>query len=212
MLKLFKNTWRRMDEYKKLTRVYHLLIGVLLIVLYLQHNNLNQALTTQQIYLTPQLIQSGGFTKANILPKEVIYNFAFTKFTELNSWRGNENKTDYQDAIQTNRYFVTPSYYQELLRDFTKKRTTGELNRLRVLSGYHGEDFSNSDVRPLGNNAWEVNLVLRLEERLGDTVVKDVLINYPIKVVKIQTSQQLNPYGLAIDGYVTSPKRIKTLI
>lgn len=212
MLYLFKNTWRRMDEYKKLARVYHLLIGVLMVLLYLQHNNLNHALRMQQIYLTPQLVQAGGLTKANVLPQEVIYNFAFTKFTELNSWRGNENKTDYKNAIQTNRYFMTASYYEELLRDFSRKKTTGELNRLRVLSGYHGQDFADSDVNALGNNSWEVTLVLRLEERLGDTVVKDVLISYPIKVVKTQIAYQLNPYGLAIDGYVTDPKRIKTLI
>ena len=212
MLHLFKNTWRRMDEYKKLARVYHLLIAVLIFLLFLQHNNLNHALRTQKIYITPNIIQAGGFDDANTVPKEILYNFAFSKFTELNTWRGNEKKSDYQDAFQTNRYFVTASYYQELLKDFEQKRNSGELNRLRVLSGYHGEDFANTDVVPLGNNAWQVNLVLRLEERLGDTVVKDVLIAYPVKIVKTQVSYQLNPYGLAIDGFSASPKRLKTLI
>lgn len=212
MLQLFKNTWRRMDEYKKLSRVYHILIAVLIFMLFLQHNNLNHALRTQKIYITPQIVEAGGFVRANTLPKEVLYNFAFSKFTELNTWRGNENKDDYQEAIKTNRYFMTTSYYQKLLTDFEQKKNTGELNRLRVLSGYHGEDFADTDVISLGNNVWQVNLVLRLEERLGDTVVKDVLISYPVKVVKTQVSYQLNPYGLAIDGFVASPKRLKTLI
>ena len=51
----FKNTWRKMDEYKKITRVYNITLVVLLVVIYFQHENLNHALTKQKVYLTPEL-------------------------------------------------------------------------------------------------------------------------------------------------------------
>ena len=51
-----------------------------------------------------------------------------------------------------------------------------------------------------------------LEERVGNTAVKDVLIRYPIKVVRSDLSPTLNSYGLALDGFVREPERVQTLI
>ena len=212
MLALFKNTWRKTDEYKKLIRLYQVILVILLGFIFLQHEHLNSALTSQRIYVTPTLETAGGFTQANHISDELLFGFTFKTFTEINTWRGGEDVEEYKRQIEANRYFLTPAYYEQLTADFSKKKMLGELARLRVLSGYHGEDFQSVDIKPLGPNAWEVDLTLRLEERVGDTAVKDVLIRYPIKVVRSQLTPELNPYGLAIDGYVREPERVNTLI
>ena len=212
MLALFKNTWRKTDEYKKLIRLYQLIFIILLGFIYLQHTHLNSALTSQRIYVTPTLQAEGGYTTANVISDELLFGFAFRTFTELNTWGGTEDTDEYKRQIEKNRYFLTPAYYEQLMNDFNEKKSKGELARLRILSGYHGQDFQSVDIKKINPNTWEVDLTLRLEERVGNTAVKDVLIRYPLKVVRSNLSPDMNPYGLAIDGFVSEPERVQAMI
>lgn len=212
MITLFKNTWRKTDQYKQVTRLYQLIIILLLVFIALQHQHVTRALVSQRIYVTPSLAATGGYTKTNMISDALLFDVVFTTFTTLNTWRGGEDSEEYQRQIEAHRYLLTPAYYAQLKQDFLTKKSLGELSRLRVLSGYHGQDVEAMSIKQLNANTWEVDMTLRLEERVGNTAVKDVLIRYPIKVVRSDLSPTLNPYGLALDGFVREPERVQTLI
>lgn len=211
MLALFKNTWRKMDEYKQVIRLYQIILIILLGFIYLQHTHLNSALTSQRIYVTPTLQAEGGYTQSNIISDELLFGFAFRTFSEINTWGGTDDVDEYKRQIEKNRYFLTPAYYEQLMSDFSEKKSKGELARIRVLAGYHGQDFESVNITKLSVNTWEVDLTLRLVERLENTAVKDVLIQFPLKVVRSNLSPDLNPYGLVIDGFVSEPRRLKDM-
>jgi hypothetical protein len=91
-------------------------------------------------------------------------------------------------------------------------KTTGQLQRIRYLQGLSGAAYDSYNVKKIGNDTWEVNLKMRLTEFKNNQTVKDVEIIYPLKVTRINVSQQSNPYGLALAGFVTDPQRQKTYV
>ncbi|MCD6056242.1 MAG: hypothetical protein K0R12_1204, partial [Gammaproteobacteria bacterium] len=110
-------------------------------------------------------------------------------------------------------------FYRFLNQDHETRKREGSLSRVRTVTGISGMGFldsSNEDasslVKPLSANLWIVHLKLQVVERIGDTVVKDVLIDYPITVTRVNLSIAQNPWGLALDGYASPPQRIKTIL
>lgn len=53
---------------------------------------------------------------------------------------------------------------------------------------------------------------MRLTEFKNGQAVKDVEILYPLKITRVNVSQQNNPYGLAIAGFISNPERLRTYI
>ena len=75
--------------------------------------------------------------------------------------------------------------------------------------------MEDDDVKPLGNNTWEVHLVLRITQRLKDDspmVIADKVVDYHVRVVKISLSRLQNPFQLALDGYTKPEILVKDLL
>jgi len=69
-------------------------------------------------------------------------------------------------------------------------------------------------VRYLGHGTWLIHLQMHLIERLHSNtkVVKDILMDYTLKVMRYNVDAKQNPWGLALAGFAKSPKRLKTII
>ena len=80
------------------------------------------------------------------------------------------------------------------------------------MTGYTGLGYTQGAVSVLAPDTWQVDLKMHVVERVGNTIVKDVLIDYPVRVVKTDMSIALNPWGLALDGFMAEPTRLKTFI
>lgn len=63
-------------------------------------------------------------------------------------------------------------------------------------------------VKPLGPDAWVVNLDLTADEYYGSEKVKRALVRYPLHVVRLDTDPERNPFGLALNCYSGKPQRL----
>ena len=102
----------------------------------------------------------------------------------------------------------SPKLYGEAL----SPRLNGELTRKRIMSGVSGMGYKPSDVKVLGNGTWLVNMHLQIIETLEGSVIKNVIMDYPLVVSQIHASMQVNPWGLQIAGFNKHPYRIKTIV
>ena len=62
----------------------------------------------------------------------------------------------------------------------------------------------------LNANTWQVILKVRLSEYNNGVLIKDKEIEYPFKVIRYNGNAQVNPYGLVLDGFTSTPVLLKT--
>lgn len=162
------------------------------------------------VYIPPD-IQNGATLKAGSIPKPLIYSFAYEIWQEINYWP-TESGEDYQKNIHSYWSYLTPQFRAELLENNVDLKATGQVQRIRYLQGISGAAYDAVSVKQMSNDTWEVDLKMRLTEFKNNQAVKDVEIIFPLKVTRINISQENNPYGLAIAGFVSEPKRQKIYI
>lgn len=85
---------------------------------------------------------------------------------------------------------------------------------MRTLQGLNGSSFSPNDVDYIGHSTWIVHLHMRLIEHMNmnGNQVKDVAIDYAIRVVKYNVDANKNQWGLAVDGFTEDPQRVRTYV
>ena len=203
-------SWREQDKQTTLIYIqWGVIVFSLLMMLFLWLG-WYRAPSHMTVYLPPD-ISGGALTKANSVPTPYVYAFSFQIWQELNYWPIDGVK-NYKENIDKFASFLTPRFHQLLIEDYKTKQSNGELNRTRSIQGMDGEGFDVKRIKRLSANAWEVDVDARLTETSDGVVTKDVEIEYPLKVVRMQISVSRNPFGLALDGFVHTPRRIKTLI
>lgn len=207
--KLF-NAWKKEDkdaQVIQLQKRFIYLLGLLCFLFCIGWMNSPSQLT---VYIPPD-ISNGATLKAGEIPNPLIYSFAYEVWQEINYWP-HEGTQDYQNNIHTYWSYLTPSFKSDLLQDYVDLKAGGQVQRQRYLQGDTGAAYDSTNVKKLSNNTWEVDLTMRLTEFKNNQPVKDVEVLYPLKITRMNISQQNNPYGLAIAGFVTEPVRLKTYI
>lgn len=202
--------WKKLDASQHVIKALWVVIGLLLLLAILFFWGWKTAPQRMTVYIPPD-ISTGVSEKPDSIPKADVYAFAFQIFSALNTWSFDGDK-DYKAAIDNYRYYLTTPFYNALQTDYQQRQQSGALERTRIMTGYSGMGYTDNSVTVLAPNTWQVDLKMHVVERVGNTVVKDVLIDYPLRIVKIDMSIALNPWGLAIDGFDAQPTRLKTLI
>jgi integrating conjugative element protein (TIGR03746 family) len=202
--------WRKEDIDAQIIRLQRNFIGILSALCFALFIGWVTSPSRLTIYIPPD-IQNGATIKADTIPPSLIYSFAYEVWQELNYWP-EETGEDYQKNIRTYWSYLTPQFKTLLLDDNTDLKESGQIQRTRYMQGQSGAAFDSINVKKLGNDTWEVDLKMRLTEYKNNQAVKDVEIMYPLKITRINVSPQNNPYGLAITGFVSEPKRLKTYI
>lgn len=173
-----------------------------------------RAQSTVTVYLPPQIPQAGTTLQAGEYPETTIYSFAYYIWQSINYWPNNGTQ-DYQQTLQQFSSFLTPRFKAFLIHDYNERSNQSELQeRLRTLSGLNGVVFDKANVQSMGHGVWIVHLKMRLSEHINSNAsqVKDVAIEYVLRVVRHDVDVKSNPWGLALDGFVANPQRIQTFI
>lgn len=202
--------WKKIQTSERIIKSLWGVVGILVVLNVLLFFGWQSAPSRMTIYIPPDITQ-GTKERPNSIPNADVYAFAFQIFSAMNTW-SHSGEQDYVNAIRGYRYYLTPRFLSQLKMDEKQRSRTGSLQRTRIMTGFTGMGFDRHSVRKLSENTWLVTLKMRVQERVGKTIVKDVLINYPLRVVKINMSISLNPWSLAIDSFESPPTRLKTFI
>lgn len=167
--------------------------------------------TNRSVYIPPEIPIDGLTQKAGAVPVSTVYSFAYYIWQGLNNWPSN-GAEDYQTAIHQFSPFLTQRFKASLIQDYNNRLNSGEIqDRVRVMQGF-GSSFDPKDVQMLGHGIWIVHLTLHLTEsmNMNGNTVKDIDVNYALRVVSYPINAKTNPWGLALDGFAESPVRLKT--
>lgn len=204
------NAWRKSDQDNALIGLQRKFILILLVICLLLLAGWMSAPTRLRIYIPPD-ISNGATLKVGEIPKPLLHSFAYEIWQEINNWP-TDGTQDYAKNINTYWPYLTPQFKATLLQDEQDLIDSGQLERQRELIGLNGSAYQAGSVKPLSDNSWEVDLTMRLTETKNSQIVKDVEILYPLRVVRRDISEKDNPYGLALAGFVSQPRRIKTFV
>lgn len=150
------------------------------------------------VHIPPDLRQGAVMGVTDIHPANV-YGFAVYLFQQLNRWPEN-GAVDYGAAIVRLSPYLTPRYREQLLADLARKGERGELvNRTRSVEAE--PQSPEQAVRALGYGTWQVTLDEHLTETVRGMTVKVARIRYPLRIVRLNVDAELNPWGLALDGF-----------
>jgi integrating conjugative element protein (TIGR03746 family) len=160
------------------------------------------------LHIPPDL-SDGAIQGVGDIPKANLYSFVFYIFQQMNRWPTN-GREDYFDRIHNFQHYLTPACFEERLADYEIRNGNNELaGRVRAVWEIPGRGFSTGRVRSTSPRSWVVGLDLHVQETLRGEKVKDRLIHYPINVVTYNVDPELNPWGLALDCYASSPRVIE---
>lgn len=210
MLNNVFNAWKKSDEFTLVIKSLWIVVGILVFINLILVIGWSTAPNRLRVYLPPDLSR-GSMIQPGEIPKSTVYAFAYQIFTSVNTWT-NSGVDDYKKNIVAYKSYFTPSFWKIISDDYGSRIANNELGRMRLVTGVSGMGYEQNQVEILGGGSWLVNLRLKVQESVGGSVVKDVVIDYPLIISRVNESIQVNPWGLAISGYYKEPFRIETNI
>ena len=202
--------WKKIDELHHINRILlAAILGLMLII-----SGLILTIITSpkrfEFWLTPQMAANGGLMKPDQVTDEYVQGFVSTLLPLINTW--NDDK-DFSKHLHEFHYYFTPNFREHLVKTKHAYKEAQLFNRIQTASLYRF--IESSDIKQLSNNAWEVHLILHLTQRLNTKnpmLIADKIVEYTVRVVKVNESRLLNPFELAIDGYSKPETTIEDLL
>ena len=184
------------NERQKTRLLIRIVIGLFIVIL-VQSSIYANKQNEIAIHYPPDL-RSGTVMQAGEVPPSEVYLFAQYILQQLNNWE-HDGEKDFPANVNRLRYYLTPSYRQQL-KDDIERRPRGELrDRVRVFKPVAGSAYHESDVELLGDS-WLVWLDVNISETVLGQPVKDITLRYPVHVVRYDTNREMNPWQLALNG------------
>ncbi len=206
------NYWKKIDRLNHLNRLLLAFTAALVLIISGLIVALSKAPNRYEFWLTPSMASNGGLMKADLVPIEYVQGFVATLMPALNTW-SKAGKNEFTNNLSSFHYYFTPRHRHLMEQTLVAYKDAQLFNRVQVASLYRF--MEEADVMPLGNNIWEVHLVLRITQRLKDNspmVIADKVVDYHIRVVKVTLSRLQNPFQLALDGYTQPETLVKDLL
>lgn len=204
--------WKKVDSLNHINRLLLAFVFVLILIVLGLIITLAKIPNRFEFWLTPAMSANGGLIKENEIPKEYVQGFVATLLPNLNTW-SNGGKSEFANNLSGFHYYFTP-HHQALMDQTLKAYKDAQLfNRVQIASLYRF--MENDDVKVIGHNVWEVHLMLRIIQRLKDDspmVIADKVVDYHVRVVKVNLSLLQNPFQLALDGYTQPEVLVKDLL
>ena len=176
------------------------IIVTLLGFIFVQQNSIDIAKEEVLIRIETNL-RSGTVRKAWEVPNSFVYGFALTIVQKINNWNDNGSK-EYNKNIVSLQNYITPSCRAILNEDFKKKKISGQLQeRQRTITELAGIGFDEGNTRLVRRGVWHVDLSLKVREYIGNQLIKEKDVFWPLKVVEFNIDSEKNPQGLAIDCF-----------
>lgn len=162
---------------------------------------------TRFTFHIPPDITNGATLHPHKIPKTYVGQFAFFIWQVLNNWQTN-GATDAKMSLARYGAYLSPSFNYAIQKTDSRLKASGQLQgRTRTIRPVNGSDPA---VVQLNANTWQVILKVRLSEYNNGVLIKDKEIEYPFKVIRYNGNAQVNPYGLVLDGFTSTPVLLKT--
>lgn len=206
------NYWKKIDSLNHLNRLLLIFATVLILIVVGLIITLATSPKRYEFWLTPGMTTNGGLMKAEQVPIEYVQGFVATLVPAFNTW-SKAGKSEFANNLSSFHYYFTPRHRQLMEQTLIAYKEAQLFNRIQVASLYRF--MEDGDVKALGHNMWEVHLVLRITQRLKDDstmVIADKVVDYHVRVVKVELSRLQNPFQLALDGYTQPETLIKDLL
>ena len=159
------------------------------------------------VHIPPDL-RSGAVQGVNEIPDYNVYVFAHYIFQQLNRWQ-QDGAVDFGQRIYSLSPYLTPRYRTQLLGKYQQRGQGGQLSeRVRAIHLVPGHGYQESQVEIIDGDTWIVSLDMELTETVRGLTVKNPTIRYPLRIVRYDIDPELNPWGLALDGYGATPRRL----
>ncbi|HHF0526345.1 TPA: DUF2895 family protein [Legionella anisa] len=204
--------WKKVDSLNHINRLLLAFVTVLILIVACLIITLTNMPKRFEFWLTPAMSANGGLIKENQISREYVQGFVATLLPTLNTW-SHGGKMEFANNLSGFHYYFTPRHQALMDKTLNAYKDAQLFNRVQVASLYRF--MEDDDVKPLGNNTWEVHLVLRITQRLKDDspmVIADKVVDYHVRVVKISLSRLQNPFQLALDGYTQPEILVKDLL
>lgn len=204
--------WKKIDA---LNQVNRLLLAVIFLLMLIVGGLITALIVLPQkmeFWLTPSMSANGGLIRAGEVSDEYVQGFVTALVPALNTW-SKAGREEFANNVSSFHYYFTSRHYDLMKRTLTAYQDAGLFNRTQVASLY--QFLESGDVKRLGQDAWEVHVVLRITQRLNDKsplVIADKVVDYHFRVVKLNLSKLLNPFQLALDGYTQPEKLVRDLL
>ena len=152
---------------------------------------------TRRLYIPPDLTQGAVINFDNV-PAPLIYTFGYYIFQQLNRWTSDGEK-DYPKQIYRLQGFLTPGCRAALEADMNTKQGLGELRqRTRTMQEILGQSYTRQRVQINSQSSWKIWLDVNVVESIAGHPVKNVLLRYPLNIVRFDVDKEINPWGLAL--------------
>ena len=163
------------------------------------------------VHIPPDL-RSGAVVRSGVPDPANVYAFAIYIFQQLYRWP-TDGADDFSTAIFSLAPYLTPRYRESLIAEMELKAKNGELSfRERALQEIVDQGYEERRVDLLSEGVWVIWLDLELMETVKGMEVKRKAIRYPIRVVRYAIDPELNPWGLALDGFAEpGPQPVETV-
>ena len=206
------NYWHKIEKLNQVNRLLLAVIITQIVILLGMIITLSTMPNRYEFWLTPSMAANGGLLKEGDVPNEYVQGFVATLLPSLNTWSKSGSR-EFSKNMQSYRYYFTPRHQQLMEKTLAAYKDTQLFNRMQVASLY--QFMSAKDVQPIGHNAWEVHVLLRITQRLKDAsqmVIADKVVDYHLRVVKVTISRLQNPFQLAMDGYTAPEQLVRDLL
>lgn len=204
--------WKKVDSLNHINRLLLAFVAVLILIVAGLITTLANMPKRFEFWLTPAMSANGGLIKENQITREYVQGFVATLLPTLNTW-SNGGKTEFAHNLSGFHYYFTPRHQALMDKTLNAYKDAQLFDRVQVASLYRF--MEDDDVKPLGNNTWEIHMVLRITQRLKDDspmVIADKVVDYHVRVVKVRLSRLQNPFQLALDGYTQPETLVKDLL
>ena len=152
------------------------------------------------VHIPPDMRQT-AVQNVEDVPTANVYTFAAYIFQQLQYWHVNGDE-DYPQNIYRLQAFLTPDYQAFLTADFDRRHGKGETNgRRRSIAELPGVSFTPDRVYIESDGSWVVWFDSEIHEYTEGMHVKTAHVRWPLRVVRYDINRELNPWGLALDGY-----------
>ncbi len=159
----------------------------------------------------PPDLRAGAVMKAGEIPDYEVYAFVTNIFTYLNTWN-EDGQYDYPANRKRLRAYLTSKYQKQILAEVEKLTALGEIQgRTRTIQPLQSDYYTEDKVQVINGSTWIVMREFRVREYLDGTLIKDVALRFPIRVVVYSVPREANPWQLGIDGFQEDPERIPYL-
>jgi hypothetical protein len=206
------NYWKKIDNLNQINRLLLAFVFIATLIIFGLIITLATSPKRYEFWLTPNMAANGGLIKASEIPKQYIQGFVANLLPTINTW-SKSGKKEFESNLAGFHYYFTPRHRALMKKTLTAYQDAQLFNRTQVASLYRF--MEPNDVKAIGTNTWEVHVVLRITQRLSDDspmVIADKVIDYHLRVVKINLSRLQNPFQLALDGYTQPEQLVKDLL